>query len=87
MKSEIIELLGETDLLQPALIAEDLAANDRVKARLSVLQVVAEQARDRGSSHFNLTTECRRCRTSARTLEHAFQYTFSTGNCSAALMS
>jgi hypothetical protein len=33
MKSQIIEQLGQTDILLPALIAEGLAANDRVKAR------------------------------------------------------
>jgi hypothetical protein len=33
MKSEIIERLGQADLLLPALIAEGLTANDRVKLR------------------------------------------------------
>jgi hypothetical protein len=36
MKSEIIEQLGQADLLLPALIAEGLTANDRVKLRLGV---------------------------------------------------
>jgi hypothetical protein len=36
MKSKIIERLGQADILLPALIAEGLAANDRVKAGLSV---------------------------------------------------
>jgi hypothetical protein len=44
MKSDIIELLGETELLLPALIAEGLAANDRVKARLGVLQAAVDHA-------------------------------------------
>jgi hypothetical protein len=38
MKAEIISRLGQTDVLVPSLIAEGLSANDRVKARLSVLQ-------------------------------------------------
>jgi len=59
MKSEIIERLGQTDLLLPALIAEGLAANDRVKARLSVLQAAARRARNPQSGHFELTEECR----------------------------
>ena len=35
MKSEIIERLGQTDILLPSLIADGLSANDRVKIRLS----------------------------------------------------
>ena len=31
MKSQIIERLGQTDILMPSLIAEGLSANDRVK--------------------------------------------------------
>jgi hypothetical protein len=46
MKTEIIERLGQTDLLVPSLVAEGLAANDRVKARLSVLQAAGGRARD-----------------------------------------
>jgi hypothetical protein len=38
MKSRIIEQLGKTDILVPSLIAEGLAANDRVKARMSALR-------------------------------------------------
>jgi uncharacterized protein Yka (UPF0111/DUF47 family) len=59
MKSEIIERLGQTDILLPALIAEGLAANDRVKARLSVLQAAARHARDPHGARFDLTDECR----------------------------
>jgi hypothetical protein len=32
MKSEIIERLGQTDILLPALIAEGLSANEKVRA-------------------------------------------------------
>ena len=59
MKSQIIEQLGQTDILLPSLIAEGLAANDRVKARLSVLQAAARHARDPHGARFDLTEECR----------------------------
>jgi uncharacterized protein Yka (UPF0111/DUF47 family) len=59
MKSQIIERLGQTDILLPALIAEGLAANDRVKARLSVLQSAGRHARDPHGVSFDLTAECR----------------------------
>jgi len=59
VKSEIIERLGQTDLLLPSLIAEGLAANDRVKARLSVLQAAARRARDPQGFSFDLSKECR----------------------------
>ena len=55
MKSQIIEQLGQTDILLPSLIAEGLAANDRVKVRrLSVLQAAARHARDPHGSRFDL---------------------------------
>lgn len=57
MKPRIVEQLGERDLLMPTLIAEGLAANDRVKVRLSVMQAAANHARDGAS--FNLGDECR----------------------------
>ena len=59
MKSEIVERLGETDILLPSLIAEGLAANDRVKARLSVMQAAGQHARDPKGVRFNLTEESR----------------------------
>jgi uncharacterized protein Yka (UPF0111/DUF47 family) len=59
MKSEIIEQLGQFDLLLPSLIAEGLAANDRVKARLSVLQAAAHRAREPMGARFDLAGECR----------------------------
>jgi hypothetical protein len=33
MKSQIIEQLGQADILLPSLVAEGLAANDRIKVR------------------------------------------------------
>src|SRR5215831_20077902 len=59
MKSRMIEQLGQTDILLPSLIAEALAANDRVKVRLSALQAAAEHARIPTEAPGDLTTECR----------------------------
>ena len=46
MKARIIEHLGQADVLLPSLVAEGLAANDRIKVRLSVLQAAADHASD-----------------------------------------
>ncbi len=59
MKSQIIKELGQTEILLPALIAQGLAANDRVKVRLSVLQAAVRHARDSLRSRFDLSEECR----------------------------
>jgi len=59
MKSEIIAELGQSALLLPSLISQGLAANDSVKARLSVLQAVARHAQDPQRATFDLTGECR----------------------------
>jgi hypothetical protein len=59
MKSEILEQLGQTDILLPSRITEGLAANDRIKARLSVLQAAARHARNPDGIRFDLTDECR----------------------------
>ncbi|MFG1465211.1 hypothetical protein V5F77_20210 [Xanthobacter sp. DSM 24535] len=59
MKTEIIERLGQGDILVPAMIAEGLSANERVKARLSVLQGVGRHARNPQAAPFNLGVECR----------------------------
>jgi hypothetical protein len=59
VKSEIIERLGQADLLVPSLIADGLAANDRVKTRLSVLQAAGGRARNPASFSFDLSKECR----------------------------
>ncbi len=44
MKADLLEHLGEKAVLLPTLIGEALAANDRVKLRLSLLQEAASQA-------------------------------------------
>ena len=59
MKSEIIAELGQSVLLLPSIISQGLAANDSVKARLSVLQAAARHARDPQGVNFDLTGECR----------------------------
>lgn len=58
MKSEIIERLGQGDILLPARIAEGLSANEKVKTRLSVLQAAARHARDPQAAPFAMTKEC-----------------------------
>ena len=59
MKTKIVQQLGGTDVLLPSLIEEGLAANGRVKARLSVLQAAGRHARDPGKTTFDLSPECR----------------------------
>jgi uncharacterized protein Yka (UPF0111/DUF47 family) len=59
MKSEIVERLGQNDLLLPSLIAKGLSANDRIKARLSVLQAAVRHAREPSGAAFDLAEECR----------------------------
>src|SRR3974390_1910144 len=58
MKTNIIQKLGQTEILLPSLVADGLAANDRVKARLSVLQAAERHARDPQGSRFDLSEEC-----------------------------
>jgi hypothetical protein len=59
VKSAIVEFLGETDVLLPALIAEGLAATDRIKARCPVLQGAADHGCNLQNARFNLREECR----------------------------
>jgi uncharacterized protein Yka (UPF0111/DUF47 family) len=59
MKSQIIEQLGQADILLPSLIAEGLAANDRIKVRLSALQAAAHHAREADHPATDLQVECR----------------------------
>jgi hypothetical protein len=46
-KAAIVERLGEKAVLLPSLIGEALAANDRIKLRLSLLQEVPYTRRRR----------------------------------------
>jgi len=59
MKSRIIQHLGQTDILVPSLIADGLAANDRVKLRFTALQAAAVHARNPSEAPVDLSTECR----------------------------
>ena len=53
-KIEIVERLGEKAVLLPALIGEALAANDRIKQRLSLLQEAAMRAQSPAGDHKGL---------------------------------
>ncbi len=46
VKSEIVGVLGESEVLLPGLISAALAANDRIKLRLSLMQDAAAHARE-----------------------------------------
>jgi hypothetical protein len=59
MKSQIIEQLGQADILLPSLVAEGLAANDRIKVRMSALQAAAHHAREPDHPATDLQVECR----------------------------
>ncbi|MDO9561346.1 MAG: hypothetical protein Q7J60_06985, partial [Bradyrhizobium sp.] len=58
MKSQIIEQLGQADILLPSLVAEGLAANDRIKVRLSALQAAARHAQQPDRQATDLHVEC-----------------------------
>ncbi|MBR1091732.1 hypothetical protein JQ621_30105 [Bradyrhizobium manausense] len=59
MKTQIIEELGQGDILLPNLVAEGLAANDRIKVRMSALQAAAQHARnpDRPASDLGIESQ------------------------------
>src|SRR5919197_2000370 len=59
MKSQIISVLGQADILLPALVAEGLSANDRIKVRMSALQVAAQHAQQPDRSPTDLSVESR----------------------------
>jgi hypothetical protein len=58
-KAEIIERLGESAILLPDLIASALAANDRAKLRLTLLQAACAQAREPGRPARDFSAERR----------------------------
>lgn len=62
MKSQIVQQLGQTDILVPSLVAEALAANDRIKVRMSALQAAAHHASRPDRPATDLQTECRSAR-------------------------
>jgi uncharacterized protein Yka (UPF0111/DUF47 family) len=59
MKSQIVEHLGQADILLPSLIAEALAANDCIKVRMSALQAAAHRALQAHHPAPDLQVECR----------------------------
>jgi len=59
MKSQIVEQLGQAEILLPSLIAEGLAANDRIKVRMSALQAAVHHAREPAHPATELQVECR----------------------------
>ncbi len=69
MKSKILDRLEQTEFLLPSLIADGLAANDRIKARLSVLQAAAAHARKPEGRGFDLSDECRAAGLDATAIE------------------
>ncbi|WP_213774165.1 hypothetical protein [Bradyrhizobium sp. dw_78] len=58
MKSQIIEQLGQVDILLPSLVAEALAANDRIKVRMSALQAAVDHAQQPDRPTTDLHVEC-----------------------------
>ena len=46
MKTQIIKELGQSDILLPSQVAEGLAANDRIKVRMSALQAAVQHAQN-----------------------------------------
>lgn len=64
-KIEILARLGETAVLLPELIAEALAANDRAKLRLTLLQAAAAHVADPAAPTRSFETERRAARLDA----------------------
>ena len=58
-KVEIVKKLGERAVLLPALIEEALAANDRLKIRLTMLQEAGAQASEPSRSAPSMEREIR----------------------------
>lgn len=69
-KSEIVEHLGDSVVLLPRLIADALAANDRLKLRLSLLQEAAVQAREPHRTPRSFAAELRACGMGGGHLDH-----------------
>jgi hypothetical protein len=59
MKAQIIRELGQADILLPALVTEALAANERIKVRMSALQAAARHAQQPSLPATDLAVECR----------------------------
>ncbi len=59
MKARIVEHLGQSAIILPALVREGLAANDRAKVRMAALQAAIQHAHDPASAAADLSSECR----------------------------
>ncbi|CCE10483.1 conserved hypothetical protein [Bradyrhizobium sp. STM 3843] len=59
MKSQIIKELGQAGILLPQLVADGLAANDRIKVRLSTLQAASQHAQAPERAPTDLSPESR----------------------------
>jgi uncharacterized protein Yka (UPF0111/DUF47 family) len=59
MKSLIVGRLGHDELILPGFIAKGLAANDRAKVRMTVLQALLRHALDPAVEAIDLSAECR----------------------------
>jgi uncharacterized protein Yka (UPF0111/DUF47 family) len=68
MKSQIINVLGQGDILLPSLVAQGLAANDRIKVRMSALQAAAQHAQQPDRPATDLSVESRSAGISATEL-------------------
>ena len=60
MKTRIVEYLGHSELVLPQLVEEGLAANDRAKVRLAILQATAHHARNPALEPADISEDCRR---------------------------
>jgi uncharacterized protein Yka (UPF0111/DUF47 family) len=59
MKARIVEHLGQSAIILPALVREGLAANDRAKLRMAALQAAVQHAHNPASAPADLSAECR----------------------------
>jgi len=59
MKSQIVRELGQAEILLPALVTEALAANDRIKVRMTALQAAGRHAQQPDSAVTDLAAESR----------------------------
>jgi uncharacterized protein Yka (UPF0111/DUF47 family) len=80
MKSQIIRELGQADILLPALIAEGLAANDRIKVRLSALQAASRHAQAPHEPADDLSAESRAAGIAPATLTPLISGAHATSN-------
>jgi hypothetical protein len=59
MKARIVEHLGQSAIILPALVREGLVANDRAKVRMAALQAAVQHTYDPATPPADLSAECR----------------------------